>query len=507
MLAAETKVIENGLGTQYGMCIEKVGEFVGGFALAFYESWLFTCIMLALLPALLCAGAIQGKFMASLTSSSGDKFAKAYARSSDVIGGIKTVKSLGAEQDESKAFNNLIGEIWPTVNKSGLMGGVGLGTMLFMMFGFMYGIGMYIGAILIAERDDFDAAELFAAFFGIVIGGMGLGTAGPAYQEITKGKLAAAKLYKIIDREPQIKHADANVEPYKTPIQGDIELRDVTFAYPSRQDVTVFKNFNLTIEAGQTVALVGPSGCGKSTIVGLIERFYDPNSGSVLIDGREIHNYDLPHLRSQIGLVGQEPVLFDTTIAENIRMGNSFAGEISDDDIREAAMKSNAHEFIMGFPDKYDTSVGEGGSQMSGGQKQRISIARAICRKPRILLLDEATSALDTESEKVVQEALDKLMFNSATTCIVVAHRLSTIKDADKIVVMHEGLVVQVGTHQELSADTDGIYYTMLKAQDLMGLPDNKERRNSLRRQGSHSSLRGDKSLTNEGSNARGTGV
>ena len=244
--------------------------------------------------------------------------------------------------------------------------------------------------------------------------------------------------------------------------QGKIELRNVHFAYPMRPDVAVFRGYNLTIEAGQTVALVGESGGGKSTVISLLERFYDPLEGQVLLDDTDIRTLNVQWLRDQIGLVSQEPVLFAASIMENIRHGKRGA---TDEEVVEAAKMANAHGFITAFPDGYGTEVGERGVQLSGGQKQRIAIARAVIKDPTVLLLDEATSALDSESEGVVQAALDELMRGKRRTTVVVAHRLSTITNADSIAVVYNGSIVEQGTHGELMKIPNGNYHRLASRQ------------------------------------------
>ncbi|XP_063781222.1 ATP-dependent translocase ABCB1-like [Pseudophryne corroboree] len=244
-------------------------------------------------------------------------------------------------------------------------------------------------------------------------------------------------------------------------VTGDIEFRNVKFSYPSRPDIQVLKGLNLKVPTGKTVALVGSSGCGKSTTVQLIQRFYDPEEGSITIDGQDIRNLNTRYLREMIGVVSQEPVLFDTTIAENIRYGRE---DVTMEEIERATKEANAYHFIMKLPDKYETLVGERGAQLSGGQKQRIAIARALVRNPKILLLDEATSALDTESESVVQAALDKA--REGRTTIIIAHRLSTIRNADSIAGFHEGVIVEQGSHSELM-QREGIYYKLVTMQSL----------------------------------------
>ncbi|KAL0436045.1 UNVERIFIED_CONTAM: ABC transporter B family member 21 [Sesamum radiatum] len=241
-------------------------------------------------------------------------------------------------------------------------------------------------------------------------------------------------------------------------LKGEIELRHVSFKYPSRPDVQIFRDLSLAIRSGKTVALVGESGSGKSTVISLLQRFYDPDSGVITIDGIEIDKFQLKWLRQQMGLVSQEPVLFNGTIRANIAYGKQ--GNASEAEITAAAELSNAHKFISGLAQGYDTMVGERGVQLSGGQKQRVAIARAIIKSPKILLLDEATSALDAESESVVQDALDRVMLNRTT--VVVAHRLSTIKGADVIAVVKNGVIVEKGKHDTLINIKDGFYASLV---------------------------------------------
>jgi ATP-binding cassette subfamily B (MDR/TAP) protein 1 len=245
-----------------------------------------------------------------------------------------------------------------------------------------------------------------------------------------------------------------------------IMFRDVWFSYPSRPDVDIFRGLNLSVFPGESLALVGPSGHGKSTTVQLIERFYDPNAGSVELDGVDLREINVAWLREQFALVSQEPVLFDTSVKENIRLSRPDA---TMEEIESAARQANAYDFIVSFPDGFDTQVGEGGAAVSGGQKQRIAIARALLRRPRILLLDEATSALDSKSEEVVQKALDDIMTSKSLTTIVIAHRLSTVQKCDRIAVVAEGKVREIGTHDELMAIPDGRYRRMQAFQSLEG--------------------------------------
>lgn len=291
-----------------------------------------------------------------------------------------------------------------------------------------------------------------------MIGAMAIGNAAPAMTAMAEAAGAGKAIYDEIDRESQIDSlSDEGERPDK--VVGDICFRDVHFHYPTRPDETVFRGLNLTVKAGSTVALVGESGCGKSTVVSLLERFYNLDSGSITLDGRDIKDINVQWLRSNMSLVQQTPVLFPTTVGRNIALGKRGATQA---EIEAAATLANAHDFIMGLPDGYDTMVGDAGSQLSGGQRQRVAIARSLISNPAIILLDEATSALDTESEGVVQEALDAA--SKDRTTLVIAHRLSTIENADVICVIGNGGVVEQGTHDELM-DKKGAYAALVEAQ------------------------------------------
>ena len=289
-----------------------------------------------------------------------------------------------------------------------------------------------------------------------------IGAAAPHFEAINMARGTAAAVFDIIEREPTIDiSSESGTKPEK--FEANIEFKNIGFNYPMRPEVNILNDFNLKIKSGETVALVGPSGCGKSTLIQLIQRFYDTCDGSVLIDGHDIKDLNLGWLRHQIGVVGQEPVLFDTTIKENISLG-SQEKEVSDKEIEMAAIESNAHEFISKLPEGYNTYVGDRGAQMSGGQKQRIAIARALINRPKILLLDEATSALDLQSEALVQSALDKA--SKGRTTIIVAHRLSTIINSDRIIFIEDGKVKEMGTHSELMGKK-GLYFNLVITQQI----------------------------------------
>ncbi|CAC5401935.1 ABCB1 [Mytilus coruscus] len=301
---------------------------------------------------------------------------------------------------------------------------------------FAYAGAFFFGAYMIKEG-EMDFVDVFKVFSAIVFGAMALGQASAFAPDAAKAQASSEVIFPLLDTAPTIDaESDNGEKPHAETVTGTVTFRDCKFRYPTRPDVEVLQGLSLTVDPGQTLALVGTSGCGKSTTVALIERFYDVEAGSVLLDRYNVKNLNVPWLRSQIGIVSQEPILFDCSIRDNIAYGDNSRTP-SMDEIIKAARNANIHEFISSLPDGYDTNVGDKGTQLSGGQKQRVAIARALLRNPRILLLDEATSALDTESEKIVQEALDKA--RAGRTCIVIAHRLSTIQNADKICVIKHG--------------------------------------------------------------------
>jgi len=322
-----------------------------------------------------------------------------------------------------------------------------------------YTLDFWYGGKLIADG-ELSFVELMKVFMAILLTAMSIGQSTAMAPNVAKAKPAASALFQMIDEIPEI-DSESTVGDILNSVTGNIEFKQVEFFYATRPDATVFDALNLTVAPGKVMALVGQSGCGKSSIISLLERFYNPVEGEILLDGVEIRKINLKSLRQQIGLVGQEPVLFAGTIADNIRYGKPDATQ---EEIEAAARDSNAHDFVSHFPDKYETFCGEKGTQLSGGQKQRIAIARAIIKNPKILLLDEATSALDTESEKIVQEALDRVM--KGRTTIVVAHRLTTIKHADIIAVVDDCKIAEEGTHDELMK-FNGIYANLVMAQTV----------------------------------------
>ncbi|XP_065186517.1 phosphatidylcholine translocator ABCB4-like isoform X2 [Sycon ciliatum] len=397
-----------------------------------------------------------------LVISFGTKEQEAYAKAGgvaeEVLSSIRTVVAFGGESKETERYVKELEGARKVGVRKGFIFGVGFGMAYFLMFG-SFGLAFWFGSVFIWDG-TITAGAMLTSFFSVITASFAIGSASPGIRASSIARGAAVAIYNTIDEEPSINSASDAGDKLEN-VEGDISFDDVQFRYPSRRDVTILTGLSVNIKKGTTVALVGPSGCGKSTCIQLLQRFYDPEAGRVTLDGRDIRKLNIKWLRSQIGIVSQEPILFQDTIANNIAFGS--LKDVTRDDVIAAAKMANAHDFILNFPDGYETQVGERGAQMSGGQKQRIAIARALIRNPKILLLDEATSALDTESERTVQAALDAA--RAGRTTIVIAHRLSTIQNADCIVAVEDGKVTEMGTHRELMEKEDGLYHALVTMQ------------------------------------------
>ncbi|XP_062197001.1 ABC transporter B family member 21-like [Phragmites australis] len=459
-MSGDTVLIQDAMGEKVGKFIQLVVTFFGGFIVAFAQGWLLTLVMMATIPPLVLAGAVMSNVVAKMASLGQAAYAESSVVVEQTIGSIRTVASFTGEKRAVDKYSKSLKSAYKSGVREGLAAGLGMGTAMVLLF-CGYSLGIWYGAKLILEK-GYTGAKVMNVIFAVLTGSLALGQASPSMKAFAGGQAAAYKMFETINRTPEIDSYSTTGRKLED-IRGNIEFKDVYFSYPTRPDEQIFKGFSLTIPSGTTVALVGQSGSGKSTVISLIERFYDPQLGDVLIDGVNLKEFQLRWIRSKIGLVSQEPVLFAASIKENIAYGKDNA---TDQEIRAAAELANAAKFIDKMPQGFDTSVGEHGTQLSGGQKQRIAIARAILKDPRILLLDEATSALDAESERIVQEALDRVMTNRTT--VIVAHRLSTVRNADTIAVIHQGSLVEKGPHNELLKDPEGAYSQLIRLQEAI---------------------------------------
>ncbi|KAI3799535.1 hypothetical protein L1987_34834 [Smallanthus sonchifolius] len=453
-------LVQDAISEKLGNFIHYMATFFSGFVVGFTAVWQLALVTLAVVPLIAVIGGIHTTTLAKLSSKSQDALSQAGNIAEQTIVQIRTVLAYVGESRALQAYSSALKISQKLGYKSGFSKGFGLGATYFTVF-CCYALLLWYGGYLVRNNHT-NGGLAIATMFSVMIGGLALGQSAPSMSAFAKARVAAAKIFQIIDHKPSVdKNGESGIE--LDSVSGLVELKNVNFSYPSRPDVKILNNFSLSVPAGKTIALVGSSGSGKSTVVSLIERFYDPTSGQVMLDGHDIKGLKLKWLRQQIGLVSQEPALFATTIQENILLGRPDASMV---EIEEAARVSNAHSFIIKLPDAYDTQVGERGLQLSGGQKQRIAIARAMLKNPAILLLDEATSALDSESEKLVQEALDRFMIGRTT--LVIAHRLSTIRKADLVVVLQQGGVLEMGTHDELFAKGEnGVYAKLIKMQEI----------------------------------------
>ncbi|XP_057969439.1 ABC transporter B family member 19 [Malania oleifera] len=458
-VSTDTLLVQDAISEKVGNFIHYLSTFLAGLVVGFLSAWRLALLSVAVIPGIAFAGGLYAYTLTGLTSKSRESYANAGIIAEQAIAQVRTVYSYVGE---SKALNSYSDAIQNTLKlgyKAGMAKGLGLGC--------TYGIACMSWALVFWYAGVFirsgqtDGGKAFTAIFSAIVGGMSLGQSFSNLGAFSKGKAAGYKLMEIIKQKPTIIQ-DPSDGKCLTEVNGNIEFKDVTFSYPSRPDVIIFRDFSIFFPAGKTVAVVGGSGSGKSTVISLIERFYDPNEGQVLLDNVDVKTLQLRWLRDQIGLVNQEPALFATTILENILYGKPDATMV---EVEAAASAANAHSFITLLPNGYNTQVGERGVQLSGGQKQRIAIARAMLKNPKILLLDEATSALDAGSESIVQEALDRLMVGRTT--VVVAHRLSTIRNVDTIAVIQQGQVAETGTHEELISKA-GAYASLIRFQEMV---------------------------------------
>ncbi|KAF8575980.1 ste6-like protein [Ramaria rubella] len=469
-IQTDTHLVQQGTSEKVAIAVNYMGAFFCGFILAYIRSWRLALALSSILPCMAITGGLMNKFASKYVQLSRTSVAEGGTLAEEVISTVRTAQAFGTQKKLAALYDEFVAKAFVVDSKAAIAHGtcMSMGSFFFVIYS-AYALAFSFGATLIL-RNEANVGEIVNVFLAVLIGSVSLALIAPEVQAISNARGAAAKLFVTIDRVPTIDSASPEgLKPES--VEGHIELDGVKFSYPSRPNVPIIKDLNIKFEAGKTAALVGASGSGKSTIVSLVERFYDPLSGAVKLDGRDLRDLNVKWLRSQIGLVSQEPILFATTIEGNVAhglIGTRFEHAEPEERfrlIKEACVKANADGFIMKLPNGYQTMVGERGFLLSGGQKQRVAIARAIVSDPRILLLDEATSALDTQSEGVVQNALDKAA--AGRTTITIAHRLSTVKNAERIFVMGEGLVLEQGTHSELLALPDGAYARLVHAQKL----------------------------------------
>uniref|UniRef100_A0A453A824 ABC transporter B family member 4 n=1 Tax=Aegilops tauschii subsp. strangulata TaxID=200361 RepID=A0A453A824_AEGTS len=452
------QVVSKMSGDIVGKFQNLVAAFLGGFIVGFVKGWILSLVMLACVPPILFAAGVVAKVLSKISSRGQASYSNAGNIVEQTIGAIKTVVSFNGEKKAIISYNKLIHKAYKTDVEEGLTNGFGMASVLFVFYS-SYGLAIWYGGKLVLAK-GYTGGQVITVLLAIMTGAMSLGNAAPCMTAFIEGQSAAHRLFTTIKRKPEIDPNNNSGEKL-VDMRGDIELKDVYFSYPTRRGQLIFDGFSLHVPSGTTMAIVGESGSGKSTVISLVERFYDPQAGEVLIDGVNIKDLQLDSIRRKISLVGQEPLLFMTSIKDNITYGKEDA---TIEEIKRAAKLANAAIFIDKLPNGYDTMVGQRGAQLSGGQKQRIAIARAIIKNPRILLLDEATSALDVESERIVQEALDRIMVDRTT--LVVAHRLTTVRNVDCISVIQQGKIVQQGSHDELILNLDGAYSQLILLQE-----------------------------------------
>jgi ABC-type multidrug transport system fused ATPase/permease subunit len=445
-IANDTEQIQEVLTTTLAEFIRQTLVVIIGIGFIFTLSWKLSLIMLAVIPIAAITAMIFGKFIKKLSKLTQDETAKSNNILEEALVGIKSLKAYTNEFIELKKYDLSIGNVKELALKTALWRGLFVGFILTIMLGAIVFI-IWMGIELIEDKTEFFKFILYTVMLGTSIGSLP-----DQYAKIQKAIGATESVMNIIQHETEDINTSQPVSRDKV-FNGNIELQNISFSYPSRKEMKIIDNLNLSIKAGEKIALVGSSGSGKSTIASLLLHFYKADEGSIKFDGKSSHDFPINVLRSQMAFVPQEVILLGGTIEENIRYGKPDA---SDEEVQQAAKKANALTFIESFPDKFQTIVGDRGIQLSGGQRQRIAIARAILKDPVILILDEATSALDSESELAVQDALNKLMENR--TSLVIAHRLSTIKNANNIVVLDKGCIVEEGTHEELIEKQGGTY-------------------------------------------------
>ena len=455
-ISADITQIQDTLTTTIAEFLRQFILIIGGIILLATESFKLTLLMLSVVPLVAIAAVVFGRFIRKYSKKVQDQVAESQVIVEETMQGISIVKAFANEWYEIARYKGKISEVVKLAIKGGKYRGYFASFIIFCLFGAIvavvwYGVRLSIaGEMSVGQLISF---VLYSTFVGASFGGIA-----ELYAQIQKAIGATERVFELLDESPEKINSHLNKNQEK--IKGNVTFKNVAFSYPTRQEIQVLKDVNFSAEFGQKIAIVGPSGAGKSTISSLLLRFYDITSGEISVDGKNIYDYDLENLRGNMSIVPQDVILFGGTIRENIAYGKPDA---TDEEIIQAAKQANAFNFVDSFPEKFETLVGERGVKLSGGQRQRIAIARALLKNPSILILDEATSSLDSESEKLVQEALEVLM--EGRTSIIIAHRLSTIRNADKILVLDNGKISEEGTHQELINLENGIYKNLSNLQ------------------------------------------
>jgi len=450
-ISADLSQIQDTLTTTLAEIIRQLILLIGGITFLAVVSIKLTLALLVVLPVLVVTAVLFGRFIRKLSRKAQDKLAESNTIVEETLQGIANVKAFVNESFEAGRYGKNIREVANIAIRGAKYRGLFASFIVFGMFGAIVAVIAY--GCLLVSHNELTVGELFKFALYAVFVGSAMGSFPELYANIQKSVGASERVLEILGEtgeEVSIDHAENEI---KQKIEGDIAFDDVNFHYPSRPEIEVLKGVSFEAKTGQKVAIVGPSGSGKSTMAALILQFYHPQSGTILFDHKPSGMYSLTDIRNQVAIVPQDVMLFGGTIQENIAYGKLTATK---EEIIQAAQRANARQFITSFPEGYDTVVGERGVKLSGGQRQRIAIARALLKNPSVLILDEATSSLDSESERLVQDALEELMKNR--TSIIIAHRLSTIREADKIIVLEKGKVIESGNHEELIGNENGLY-------------------------------------------------